>query len=199
MIETIVRLKVANNRTIKICIMIRTIKKWLKIILAIIVVMIVADWLLPAEIQNPVEGCGKESYNPKSFWHPWGDHNHRGIDIFAKKGTPVHPAIGGIVIAAAHDYGIGENIVMIFSSKLRLHYYAHMSEIDTHVGAIVTTKSVIGKVGDTGNAAGKPPHLHYSISSIIPQGDGHWDPKKLLFFINPIKELERPSQKDGKN
>ena len=81
--------------------------------------------------------------------------------------------------------------MVIISSKLRCHYYAHMSEINTHVGAIVTKKSVIGKVGDTGNAAGKPPHLHYSIPTIIPQGEGHWDPKKHLFFINPIKELEK--------
>lgn len=51
--------------------------------------------LLPTKIQNPVEGATKGSFHPQSFWHPWGDHNHRGIDIFAKKGTPVHPAIGG--------------------------------------------------------------------------------------------------------
>lgn len=41
------------------------------------------------------------------------------------------------------------------------------------------------------NAKGKPAHLHYSISSIVPQGDWHQDPKFLLFFINPIKEMER--------
>ncbi len=63
--------------------------------------------LLPTKIQNPVEGCGRESYNPKSFWHPWGDHNHRGIDIFARKGTAVHPAIGGIVVATAQNHGAG--------------------------------------------------------------------------------------------
>ena len=168
----------------------KKIKKWLKVICGIIAILFAVDMLLPADIQNPVEGCGKESYNPKSFWHPWGDHNHRGIDIFAKKGTPIHPAIGGIVVAVVHDHAIGGNFVVIFSSRMRCHYYAHMSEIDTHVGAIVTKESVIGKVGDTGNAAGKPPHLHYSISTIIPQGEGHWDPKKHLFFINPIKELE---------
>lgn len=166
-------------------------KKWWKRIIGFVVVLIVLDMLLPSNVHNPVEGCGKESYNPQSFWHPWGDHNHRGIDIFAKKGTAVHPAVGGIVLAAAHTEGPGGNIVLIFSSKMRLHYYAHMSEIDTHVGAIVTRKSVIGKVGDTGNAAGKPPHLHYSISTIIPQGDWRWDPKEYLFFVNPIKELEK--------
>ncbi len=165
-------------------------RKWMKRIVGGIVVLIALNMLLPSNIQNPVEGCGKTSYNHQSFWHPWGDHNHRGVDIFAPKGTAVHPSVGGIVVAAMHTTGAGGNIVLVFSSKMRFHYYAHMSEIDTHVGAIVTKKSVIGKVGDTGNAAGKSPHLHYSIPSIIPQGDWRWDSKYCLFFINPIKELE---------
>ncbi len=169
----------------------KIIKKWLKRVVAVVVVLIVISMLLPSKIHNPVEGCGKESYNQESFWHPWGDHNHRGVDIFAKKGTPVHPAVGGIVVATAHGYGAGGNIVVVFSSKMRFHYYAHMSEIDTHTGAFVTRNSVIGKVGDTGNAAGKSPHLHYSISTIIPQGDWRWDPKLLCFFVNPIKALEQ--------
>ena len=109
--------------------------------------LIALNVLSPSGIQNPVEGCGRSSYNPRSFWHPWGDHNHRGVDIFAPKGTVVHPAIGGIVVAAMHTKGAGGNIVLVLGSKMRFHYYAHMSEIDTHFGAIVTQKSVIGKVG----------------------------------------------------
>ena len=164
-------------------------KKKLRIVLLSLATLLVIDLLLPTKIQNPVEGCGRESYNQKSFWHPWGDHKHAGIDIFARKGTPVHPAIGGIVVATAHNFGKGGNCILIFSSGLRFHYYAHLNEIDTHIGAIVTQKSVIGKVGNTGNAAGKPSHLHYSISSIIPQGDWRWSPKQMMFYINPIKEL----------
>ena len=165
-------------------------KKKLKIAFYIILALLLIDFLLPTKIQNPVEGCGRESYNQKSFWHPWGDHMHNGIDIFAKKGTVVHPAIGGIVVATARDTKIGGNCVLIFSSGLRFHYYAHLSEINTHIGAIVTKKSIIGKVGDTGNAKGKPPHLHYSIFSFIPQGDWRWEPKQVWFYINPVKELE---------
>ena len=61
-------------------------KKKLKISLTVVVGLLVINMLLPTKIQNPVEGYGRESYNPKSFWHPWGDHKHAGIDIFAKKG-----------------------------------------------------------------------------------------------------------------
>lgn len=158
------------------------IKKKLKFVFYCVATLLIIYMLLPTKIQNPVEGCGKESYNQKSFWHPWGDHRHAGIDIFAKKGTIVHPAIGGIVVATAHNFGAGGNCVLIFSSGLRLHYYAHMSEINTHVGAVVTKSTVIGKVSNTGNAAGKPHHLHYSISSIIPQGDWRWEPKQIAFY-----------------
>ena len=164
--------------------------KKLKIALYCIVALLIVNMLLPTKIRNPVEGCGKESYNPKSFWHPWGDHKHAGIDIFAKKGTRVHPAIGGIVLLTGHNLGRGGNCILIFSSGLRFHYYAHLSEIDTHIGAIVTKKSVIGKVGNTGNAAKTPSHLHYSISSIIPQGDWRWESQQVIFYINPIKEMK---------
>ena len=51
-------------------------KKKLKIALYIILALLLIDFLLPTKIQNPVEGCGRESYNQKSFWHPWGDHMH---------------------------------------------------------------------------------------------------------------------------
>lgn len=95
-------------------------KKWLKRIMWVIIALIALNMLLPSKIQNPVEGCGKESYNSQSFWHPWGDHNHRGIDIFARKGTAIHPAIGGIVVAAMHTEGAGGNIVLVLSSKMRL-------------------------------------------------------------------------------
>lgn len=166
-------------------------KKIIKRLLIASVVLLGINFILPRRIQNPVEGCGRESYNQAAFWHPWGDHRHAGIDIFARKGTAVRPAIGGIVVATAHNLGRGGNCLLVFSSGLRFHYYAHLDEINTHVGAIVTRRSVIGRVGNTGNAAGKPAHLHYSISSIVPQGDRRWSAKQVAFFINPIKELER--------
>ena len=169
--------------------MVCNMKKW-KIVLIGLASLFALNLLMPTKIQNPVEGCGRESYNPKSFWHPWGDHMHAGIDIFAKKGTNVHPAIGGIVVATGHNLGAGGNCILILSSGWRLHYYAHLNEINTSFGAVVTQKSVIGKVGNTGNAKRKPPHLHYSISSFIPQGDWRWEPKQMLFYINPIKEME---------
>ena len=159
-----------------------------KIVLIGLASLLALNLLMPTKIQNPVEGCGKESYNPKSFWHPWGDHKHAGIDIFAKKGTNVHPAIGGIVVATAHNLGLGGNFILIFSSGFRFHYYAHLSEVDTHIGAIVTQKSVIGKVGNTGNAKGKPSHLHYSIASFFRKAIGAGNRNKLQSTSIPSRK-----------
>ena len=78
-----------------------------------IIAFITLNMLLPSKIQNPVEGCGKNSYNPQSFWHPRGDHKHRGVDIFAPKGTVIHPDVGGIVVAAMHTNSAGGNSVSI--------------------------------------------------------------------------------------
>lgn len=158
-------------------------------------------FLCPQELQNPVEGATSSSFNHKTFWHPWGDHHHRGIDIFAKKGTPIHPAVAGIVVATmsadkGHD---GGNCLLILGSQGRFYYYAHLQEIDTHIGAFVSKTDIIGKVGDTGNAKGTPAHCHFSIPTIIPQFDhfpresssssreSDWWQK--VFLINPVEKL----------
>ncbi|WP_344397578.1 M23 family metallopeptidase, partial [Streptomyces asiaticus] len=63
---------------------------------------------------------------------------------------------------------IGGKIVFVLGPKWRLHYYAHLDKITVHVLNFVNHQSVIGTVGDSGNASGKSPHLHYSIETIIP-------------------------------
>ena len=43
----------------------KTTKKRIKIVLAVIVALPIIFMLLPTKIQNPVEGCGRESYYVK--------------------------------------------------------------------------------------------------------------------------------------
>jgi len=54
---------------------------------------------------------------------------------------------------------------MVLGPKLRSHYYAHLDEIKTFVFKPLKRGTVVGTVGDTSNAKGKPPHLQYAITS----------------------------------
>ena len=99
-------------------------------------------------------------------WHaPRGtDRLHEGQDIFAPKGTPVLSATSGFV------YNIGENnlggqTVSVIGAGGRVYYYAHLDAYapGLAVGDRVTTRTVLGYVGTTGNAQGTPPHLHFGI------------------------------------
>jgi murein DD-endopeptidase MepM/ murein hydrolase activator NlpD len=167
-----------------------------KVILSI-VALVAVMMLLPQSVKNPVEGAGSNSYNHQTFWHPWGDHHHHGIDIFARCGTPVRSACYGIVLRTRINNGRGGNTVLVLGTRGRMYYYAHLDEVKTHPGAFVTQNTVIGTVGNTGNAKNTPAHLHFSISTPIPRLDHivplseqtKWDDKIKPFFINPVKEL----------
>jgi murein DD-endopeptidase MepM/ murein hydrolase activator NlpD len=177
-------------------------RSWLSKVLWGMLAVVLVLLLIPQQIQNPVEGCGPSSYNHQTFWHPWGNHHHHGIDIFAKQGTPLHPACAGVVVATmSADAGhAGGNCLTILGTHGRVYYYAHLKELRTHVGAFVTQSDVIGTVGNTGNAfkGGKgAPHCHFAILSVIPQLK-HWVPAGertmkddvfKMFFVNPVESL----------
>ena len=138
----------------------------------------------------PVEGATSSSFNKNSYWaYPWGKSvTHKGVDIFAKKGTIIRPATSGLVLYSG-NIPIGGNIAVILGAKWRLHYYAHMNEVKIKTLHWTGKNDVLGTVGDTGNAKGKPPHLHYSIMTPTPypwQYDNGIQGWMKMFHINPI-------------
>ena len=159
----------------------------------IMLVILVVGLLLPQNLSNPVEGATHSDYNHESFWYyPWGKSvTHKGVDIFANTGTELHPATYGWVLYCG-EISMGGKVVLMLGPKWRLHYYAHLNEIRTHSLAFKGKKGVIGTVGTSGNAAGKSPHLHYSIVTLIPYpwridtGPQGW---KKMFYLNPIPFL----------
>ncbi len=145
---------------------------------------------LPCNVSMPVENAVTADYHPQSFWYyPWGKSvTHKGVDIFAKEGTNVHPASGGLVVYSG-SLSMGGEVILILSSKWRLYYYAHLSERNTSSWHWVNKTDLIGRVGSTGNAIGKPPHLHFSIITLIPYPwriDNSHQGWKKMFFLNPI-------------
>lgn len=141
----------------------------------------------------PVQNAGKESYDQKSFWfYPWGKSiTHKGVDIFANKGTNIVSSTVGIVIYAG-KIDLGGNVVYILGPKWRLHYYAHLEKINVKKFDIVDHKTEIGTVGNSGNAKGKSPHLHYAIKTLIPyiwKIDNDIQGWRKMIFLNPIEYL----------
>ncbi|MCM5682671.1 M23 family metallopeptidase [Schlegelella sp. S2-27] len=125
--------------------------------------------LVPENPVIPVEGASARDWNPKSFWYePWGASGvHKGIDIFAQQGQKVIAATAGLVIYRG-EWGQGGKVVAVLGPKWRIHYYAHLSSYGAAPPVLVGSGSQVGTVGVSGNAAGKPPHLHYAVFSLVP-------------------------------
>lgn len=106
-----------------------------------------------------------------------GGRGHTGQDIFAKKGTPVFSATEGYVLRVGEN-ALGGKVVFVFGAGGRRYYYAHLDghEPNLKAGDYVTTDTVLGYVGATGNAAGTPPHLHFAVYA----AGGAIDPLPLL-------------------
>ncbi len=168
-------------------------RRALKKTILVIITILFIGFLLPQPFRMPVKNATRQSYSQNSFWfYPWGKSvTHKGVDIFAKKGTPVFSSTYGIVLFKG-QIAMGGNVVLILGPKWRLHYYAHLDSIKTSTLSFVTKSSTIGTVGNSGNAAGTPPHLHYAIKTIILYPwriDNSVQGWKKMFYLNPVEYL----------
>ena len=137
----------------------------------------------------PVLGAGIKDYDQQSFGAPRVGHKHKGVDIFAKKGTPVLSATSGIVIYTG-ILKLGGKVVLTIGPNMKIYYYAHLDSIMTEKWSIIEPGDQIGKVGNTGNAKFTPSHLHFSIQNFFPYKLGKYeDPVPILnkILINKTK------------
>lgn len=130
-----------------------------------------------AELRVPVGGV--RAAQVRDSWHAprSGGRLHEGQDIFAPRGTPVYSATEGYVVRVGES-ALGGLTVFVHGAGGRWYYYAHLDSYapDLKVGDYVTTETVLGRVGDTGNAAGTPPHLHFGVYTAA----GAINPRPLL-------------------
>jgi murein DD-endopeptidase MepM/ murein hydrolase activator NlpD len=116
---------------------------------------------LPNHLPMPVEGV-----SPDQLIDTWGNarshgRTHLGIDIMAKRGTPILSTTDGIVMKIDTG-GAGGNSITLISNALSQHYYVHLDRFGKfRVGDTVHVGDVLGYVGKTGNATAY--HLHYGI------------------------------------
>ena len=99
---------------------------------------------------------------------------HHGEDIFAAAGTPLFAVADGTL----HTIGfnkIGGYRLWLRDTAGNEFYYAHLSAYSPLAveGRRVKAGDVIGFVGDTGDADGGPPHLHFEIHPAAMAGLGY--------------------------
>lgn len=96
-----------------------------------------------------------------------GGRAHKGVDIFAPRGTPVVAAAAGIVVR--RDSG-GAGGVSMYERDLdgrTIYYYAHLDRwrAGLREGDLLRQGDVLGYVGSTGNVSGSP-HLHFAVFTV---------------------------------
>jgi peptidoglycan LD-endopeptidase LytH len=115
---------------------------------------------------------------PHAFSNDYGDprsggRRHQGNDILAPRGTPVVANVGGIV--RQHNSSLGGLGYYLQGDDGNVYFGTHLDSYGASGRVVIGT--VIGRVGNSGNARGGPPHLHFEIH---PGGGGPVNPYPTL-------------------
>lgn len=108
--------------------------------------------------QCPVPGA--------SYFNDWGfprsnGRFHTGNDLFAPRGSPVVAPVSGTVEQIIGQLGGAQ--FRLTGDDANIYVGSHLDGFG--YGGYVTAGTVIGYVGDSGNAKGSNPHLHFEIIS----------------------------------
>lgn len=126
------------------------------------------DWATRQEINGDLFRKPLHSRYYLSSYYGWRDSPfntgkrsfHTGIDMACSTGTPIYPAMDGVVTAAGYNSTYGNYVIVQHHSGYKT-LYGHMSKITCRKGNFVYTTTQIGKVGSTGLSTG--PHLHFTV------------------------------------
>jgi murein DD-endopeptidase MepM/ murein hydrolase activator NlpD len=106
---------------------------------------------------NPVNGGIAASFGWRT--NPWPEF-HKGLDLEANYGTPVHATAAGTVASATWDGGFGLKVDIDHGNGYHT-WYAHLSRASVNAGQRVTKGQLIALSGSSGSSTG--PHLHYQL------------------------------------
>jgi murein DD-endopeptidase MepM/ murein hydrolase activator NlpD len=132
--------------------------------------------------------------DPHSFGDSFGaprmmgseyEHAHQGTDIMAPFDTPLLACERGIITEMGADV-LGGTKLWLKGESGTYYYYAHLKAFaeGLHDGQVVEAGTLIGRVGDTGNAKGGAPHLHFEIH---PDGGAAVNPYPLLKVVDELR------------
>jgi murein DD-endopeptidase MepM/ murein hydrolase activator NlpD len=104
---------------------------------------------------------------PYSFTDTWGaprsgGRTHKGVDIMNPYGNKVHAVVDG-KISRFSNSSLGGTSLYIQGVDGDEYYYAHLSAYAAgiHPGVPVKAGQLVGYNGNTGDAAGGAPHVHF--------------------------------------
>lgn len=102
---------------------------------------------------------------------------HKGVDYFARTGTPVMASADGVITMAKKNGSMGLTVEVNHGNGFKTRY-AHLARLHVKRGKRIKRGEILGVVGNTGRSTG--PHLHYEVifrkqhrdplNYIIPEG-----------------------------
>lgn len=101
-----------------------------------------------------------------SFINSWGaarsgGRGHKGTDMMGSYGAPLYAVSAGTIYTG--NSGLGGKTVWLIADYGTGFYYAHLASFNISSGTRVGRGDVVGYNGDSGNASGGSPHLHFEI------------------------------------
>lgn len=106
---------------------------------------------------------------------------HGGVDLVKKHNDPIYAFRNGTVsFAGRNNQGFG-NLVIVNEPNGYRNFYAHLNSINVKKGQKVTTNTMIGRQGATGNVTGS--HLHFEVRN------------KNNIAVDPIKYINSKGDK----
>lgn len=116
--------------------------------------------LFEGRFDPPITGVPTAHFGERRIFNGQPRAPHSGMDLKAKKGTPVRAPAAGRVVLAGPLYFSGNTIVIDHGLGVKT-LYAHLSRMLVKTDDAVKKGQVIGKVGATGRVTG--PHLHWTL------------------------------------
>ena len=106
---------------------------------------------------------------------------HGGVDLVKNHNDPIYAFRNGTVsFAGRNNQGFG-NLVIVNEPNGYRNFYAHLNSINVKKGQKVTTYTIIGRQGATGNVTGS--HLHFEVRN------------KNNVAVDPIKYINSKGDK----